>query len=1298
MISIEKKLAIEKSVVEISCVNKTNRSQELGTGFFIDKDVVVTASHVIKSYYSNPEDNDIIISPQKAGIDKEIKVKNVINDKNDFIAILKLEEAVENAYILKFTDGYEIKVDDEYYTFGHPAYKRGGDPIENKVKTSINESEDDRVDWDLSINGERARDFRGYSGAPIIIKDMLVGIMQKQAYSDEKAVSLLMSSINLMKNYIPEEYYQEYNEINKIYELKEQFEDKINSVDEIDEKLRYITKPSIGLNLFEIDDEEFKKQFKENLSLDNVYVAGKSREETLYALLYELNYHLKKKNILVVNDVDTWLKLAGKVEGFILIPNFYVGEIVAIRNNTNIFIYAEDEPCTKEKIILRKRIKQNIVKKLEYSGLDASEAYKLVSKTNGLLSFIKKELLNGADYNKPSWSKEINDSIIIALLCGRWTEYEGDKAVIEKLSEKTYEEFMNDLRPYTRGAEPLIIETKFWGNSVYQLASAETAWVYLVNNITDKQWKDFKEIACTTIKEINPIFNEPFEKHFELSITSEKLYNSNELKTGMIRTLIFKAILYQGQYQYEVDQIVKTLLNNIDSVQYWGYIAQFFTDLCEASPKAVIERLEHEKKNPTGLKELFESGNNKDMIIGKHYYTHVLWAIEQLLQYKDYAIRAVKWLLWAGDLDLKYSISNSPNSILGQVFCAWFNVTTLTVDKKIKLAQYAIQNYKNSWILFYNKLPGLSNVCGSLNKPKYRNSDEIEKVTNKDVIDLYNAYADICINNIKGNIDRWIKLIEQLSIFPEKMFNDILEKLQKDISTKCDSDKSMIKDKLRCEIFRHRKFARSAWAMSEDRVKKLEEIYKNINFQDKVYDYPYLFRSFSSIPLLHPIEYDGKNNNYIEEEKLVDKIKRDSFNEFKKNELSLEHLIQLVDEKDYNNLGRSIGNYYTNGKYDDNIYKMILKISGIKQVIQSYIQQIYINCSKDDIKNILELSKEYEGNNNLYISILRCEDLIYKNSPRIMNENDVIKELFWSNVPINFFKIGNDKNSIRWVLSEFKKYNNVSSYIECLYNSLNILNSQEVLNYMTQLFDFKNLGDSFGQFIVYDLQEILNYIEQQFNGKYNVYDKIMELELFLRNIIEWEDMKCTQYNLKKNPKLYAYIIDKVFLHEGEEKSDSNSQKQKNAEELFNLYYKALFCPCENNGNVDYEELKKWVDDFSQLLIKQKQSKLIGSILGKLFAYSPVGSDGYYPHESVRKIIEELDYSNLASSYVSSECNKRGIYSPDAGKTEKEMALKYKEIQEALEINYPKTAEIYYKLYSNYIYESEAERRNAEDEL
>ncbi|MDU2828101.1 MAG: serine protease, partial [Clostridium perfringens] len=169
MMTDTEKQRIEECVVQIECVNKLNKEEiELGTGFFVEKNVIITASHVIDKYYDNSSDYLINITPIKAKIDKKIKVEKVLECKrNNFVAILKLEENIETINPLKFTLGYNIKRGDEYFSFGHPQCKRLiGYPVENKVATSINENQSRKVNWDLNLTSERVEDFKGFSGSP----------------------------------------------------------------------------------------------------------------------------------------------------------------------------------------------------------------------------------------------------------------------------------------------------------------------------------------------------------------------------------------------------------------------------------------------------------------------------------------------------------------------------------------------------------------------------------------------------------------------------------------------------------------------------------------------------------------------------------------------------------------------------------------------------------------------------------------------------------------------------------------------------------------------------------------------------------------------------------------------------------------------------------------------------------------------------------------------------------------------------------------------------------------------------
>jgi hypothetical protein len=207
--------SVDNCVVQIECIGKL-KSKELGTGFLVDNNVVATASHVIDGYYDDPENCLIYVIPIKLGISKAIKVKKVLGDSsNNFIVLLELDKNIDIISPLKFTKAFEVETDSEYYAFGHPECQRlYGYPLRNRVTAKITDVQSKKSDWMLSLSGERPENFRGFSGAPVCIDGNLVGIIQTQSDANGKAISLAMSSVNIMEKYIEEKYCVDYVDIN----------------------------------------------------------------------------------------------------------------------------------------------------------------------------------------------------------------------------------------------------------------------------------------------------------------------------------------------------------------------------------------------------------------------------------------------------------------------------------------------------------------------------------------------------------------------------------------------------------------------------------------------------------------------------------------------------------------------------------------------------------------------------------------------------------------------------------------------------------------------------------------------------------------------------------------------------------------------------------------------------------------------------------------------------------------------------------------------------------------------------
>lgn len=264
--------------------------------------------------------------------------------------------------------------------------------------------------------------------------------------------------------------------LNQIADLKEE---KVlsYSITDIDIQIRRESKyKGMGLDFFKLDDEQFESRFQSVINDERIYVVGKSREETTYRLLNELRQKNSDRVTLIIKSEEEWNKLQkANVSGNILVPFFYAEKIVAIPNNTNIFVYGEDEPCyTRDKVVLRKRTKRNIINALEEIGIDYNEAYNIVDNTHGLYVPLKKKLFNGAMYSKPDWVEGHSDVVMTALLCGEWTEATGDVLVFEELSGKTYIECKKELETYLHRENPFVVIDKQCPHVVPQ--TKDEAW------------------------------------------------------------------------------------------------------------------------------------------------------------------------------------------------------------------------------------------------------------------------------------------------------------------------------------------------------------------------------------------------------------------------------------------------------------------------------------------------------------------------------------------------------------------------------------------------------------------------------------------------------------------------------------------------------------------------------------------------------------------------------------------------------------------------------------------------------
>ena len=1147
--------------------------------------------------------------------------------------------------------------------------------------------------------------------------DSIIGLMEDYDIPRERAMfyanGILFAILNQLPEVAPQKYdryfQSEWREEQKqtLNEIKQKIEKvnteieiyknssiSIESADELDLRIRkQTTHPRIGIEFFDVDDEDFKEAFEEQKENEIICVRARCREEAIYCIVNELWRSDEKRAIFVVRTLDDWEKLSrSSSTGNIYIPWFWAEEICAIENNTNIFIYTDGVPSfSHDEIVLRQRTYQTIINALVKAGLGINEANTLVNETHGLYIPMKRKIFNGQCLKIPEWIGRLSENIKkTALLVGQWTDAEGDQEIISALSGVKYEEFIDCIMPFAKGEDPFIYIVKRSGNRTFYLASVENSWEYMDVGGADEIWKVFKRLFIEVLNESEKLFTYNTQERMLAQYNGERLFWSSTLRNGMIRSLIMKAF-YKNDYRFQrsLDELIDDLLKYVKTSEHWKYISNFFVDLCEVAPRAILDRLFLEFDNPSGLWELF-AVQTSDFIMGKNYYIDILFGVDEFLVQNEYAARGYEWLLRLDDMSYEYK-SNSPKDTIGKVLCSWCDFSVFkTIDDKVFAARKALELDRNAWDYVWEALPTNNrSILGEIHKPKYRSHVITTFATIEDVKKIAEQYVFLLIEKADFLPERWGKLLKIAHKLPDNLFEKIFSSVLYQVSQMSAEEQVKLKKEIRQLIYSHRYFASASWTMGEQKVKRYEALLDEIAMDIPEYEYAYLFDSGEDTVLLNPVPYDEEDKKDVNEEKKTEILCR-KIAEFKEKKLDLAILVKACTLDKNSNLGRYLALYGNENVFNQNVFEILYAGQESKKMALDYCLEMSI---KDNtaFEKIFERKDEMMFADDFIVELYQIQALNAQGVPEIVSADENIKELFWKSERIYI------RNNYDWALGECKKYGTISTYIDLLYYANRECKYSNEVLYTYLINIHKMHSDNRIGGIGYYLTELLKTVQSTYATDPEKAKELVKIEINFFGILEWENMKCFQNEIKRTPDTYAEMASIIFKKDGAENTEEITEEQnKIINAIRQLYDMAHFCPAEKDGTVDSEDLKKWIDKFKKLLLENQQTDLFGYLLGRLWAYSPAGTDGYYPCEAVREIIEKYVDESMSSSYKVSMYNRRGIFSPSAGREERAIAEKYKNTADYFKIRYPKTAEIFYAMYREYIAEAKEERNRAEN--
>jgi hypothetical protein len=187
--------------------------------------------------------------------------------------------------------------------------------------------------------------------------------------------------------------------------------------------------------------------------------------------------------------------------------------------------------------------------------------------------------------------------------------------------------------------------------------------------------------------------------------------------------------------------------------------------------------------------------------------------------------------------------------------------------------------------------------------------------------------------------------------------------------------------------------------------------------------------------------------------------------------------------------------------------------------------------------------------------------------------------------------------------------------------------------------------------------------------------------------------------LNARPDEFVNMITAMYRAEGEEPRTLSVREQGYLNRSWEVLHHWHTIPGQRaDGTIDAEHLKRWVQD-ARLALEERGRLLVGDEqIGELLAAGPVGSDGIWPAEPVRELIEATGSVRLETGLQIGRWNLRGIVSKAAfegGGQERTLQREYEEWASLTSGRWRRTSRVLRAIADSYAREAQREDEAAE---
>lgn len=1000
---------------------------------------------------------------------------------------------------------------------------------------------------------------------------------------------------------------------------------------------------------------------------------------------------------LVVSDVQRWHQLAIQPSSLILIPLFDDPDIGLAQDNGHRVIHPVvevNDTCDDKDIVRLSKIDRwGGATSLTEAELDFPKADELTALARRSMCGFYRRISRDKSRQHPEWAKDRDTVRLLAplVLVGAWEA--GHAGDLDSISwfvgidgneinarlDELVDRYPLD-PPFVRsGGQWRLVDAMDAAALLLPKLSALhlERWEKLLNDVLlaagPLEDKSATEAQKALMDGLRPPFSPTLPRHLARGLALAATTSGR--KGGSLAGV--------GRY---VDRIVSRLVDRgvqDESGCLLARLAPFLPSLAEASPGRFLDAIEHglehtEAAFSAGVTQA-EDGPEFMLVTLPEFK----WALQLLSWSPDYFGRAVRVLAQLGDLAADESYRRDYAEAVAIAVASWSPFGAIDWRERAEVVIWMLEKHvRFGWPLVEGLFVQKFGFVVPSN-PLYRDWGLDEKpfirIANAD---YRREVLEAAVRLAGSDVDRWLILLRSCGDLPVPERPGIISGFRSAAAQgKWDDDQALeVCSLLRSMVNHHQSSTDAPRAWSEEQLRPLVELLAQLEPADDPRRFAWLFDYDYCITIRGKTGRDEGFDEILREER-----DRALTSVMQGGDAQVRALVEA--SKNVNYIGEFLA--HKDSELEPRILSWLDGESPpLHKAASAYVWSTAKQRGMPWVRSTLAQGfLGAEGRRRLVAS-LPCDKEMW---PGVEDLDEALSRAYWENVSV--FQINTEDGDE--VLDILLEYGCAAQAIALLSRMIDVEQkpkASQVVRALSLWCESRECGENTAS--IYEAEELLTWLESEAGDHPDLPTLEFRLLACGRDLTPSDALYRV---LGREPDCFVSLVKALYGSSEGEAVHAEQVRQQGCWMV--LQYWRRLPGMSDDERIDGEHLAHWVEEARMLLRADGLGDIADTQIGKVLASSPDGSDGMWPAEEVRDLLEDAKSRDLEQGMATGRYNRRGGTTRgnlDGRAQEWSLARRYREHSRKMSARWPRAATVLDGLAEEYEREAEWQDERAEE--